>query len=968
MVQNPQWPVLDYAISWPNGPQQSCQQGAWCSIKERTEGQFSFTRGKQYELDQVQPAIGNLALRNDDGAFDSDNTAGPYWPNIKPYRLFRARAQWPPTQNLLTQNQATAGEATALPYPVEQPIPSGPVPASAFVTSTWPLTVASSGSAFAGSHVFSVAVPGSQAATLPYVAVISGMSVVGGQPYSITFHARCTTTGANPVVRAAFVWLDASGNASFGTFSANVTLTGSPTAAWSAITVSTASAPANAAGLQMVLWENTTGPAPAHTVQFDGNQFENAAAPTTYTAPGTWYPLLTAYVERWPQDWSAAGNYGVVNLTITDLFANLAGRKLPAPFLVDLLALNPNFLYPLDEANGTRIFADATGKRGLAAVSPALSYAAAPGSPVASSDNVPQGPDQASALTGAFLGGPGPVVHATQPSAATLANGAVADGILIPPDPATGLIGPPQSGGFTRLIAARVTALPSTGDAAAWQFRNLISATLDDFDISVSSPTPASFMSATSIGAAASSGALYPLSNISPASSTVVTDSDWHLYGASLSSDGKTLSAWCDMSTTPVTSVTGSSARPTGCSVGQGGDSIGGLSSAAGFYFQWNGDLAFACELPFEMTGATWLALATCWRNAWGSSGEFAETSDSRYARILTWLNYTGPSRLSAGLCASYGPAVDVAGQLGLGVLQNVVETEAGQHFTGADGAVVFQSRADRYNRTPAVIFGENDAAGEIPYITAGTDKDPTRVGNDAEVTAQYGSALYRQQDAASQADYGDITIARTVNSIDPIELTAAAQNLIYQYRQPLTRLRVINFDPAATGATVPAIWPALLGLELGVCAQWNRRPSGAPAKQINGFVEQIVWRITDDVRATASVQLSNNQLKNGFAKWGSFRWAPDPGAATLNTALSTTSGTTVVIATATGKTFTTASGSYPLDIVVDSEQVTLAGPPGGSTSPQTFTGCTRHVNGTAPATHSAGAVVSLVDAARYAY
>jgi hypothetical protein len=87
----------------------------------------------------------------------------------------------------------------------------------------------------------------------------------------------------------------------------------------------------------------------------------------------------------------------------------------------------------------------------------------------------------------------------------------------------------------------------------------------------------------------------------------------------------------------------------------------------------------------------------------------------------------------------------------------------------------------------------------------------------------------------------------------------------------------------------------------------------------------------------------------------------------TLNTTI-TNSGTTVVIATAAGQpTFTTVSARYPLKITIGQERITLNSAPGGASSPQTFTGVTRGVDGTPAAAQTAGAVVNLAPAATLA-
>ena len=76
---------------------------------------------------------------------------------------------------------------------------------------------------------------------------------------------------------------------------------------------------------------------------------------------------------------------------------------------------------------------------------------------------------------------------------------------------------------------------------------------------------------------------------------------------------------------------------------------------------------------------------------------------------------------------------------------------------------------------------------------------------------------------------------------------------------------------------------------------------------------------------------------------------------------------TTIVVTTAGAHTFTTAAGSYPLDIDFNGERITLNSAPGGAASPQTFTGVTRGVAPSVARAHTAGEPVDVYLAARLA-
>jgi hypothetical protein len=78
-----------------------------------------------------------------------------------------------------------------------------------------------------------------------------------------------------------------------------------------------------------------------------------------------------------------------------------------------------------------------------------------------------------------------------------------------------------------------------------------------------------------------------------------------------------------------------------------------------------------------------------------------------------------------------------------------------------------------------------------------------------------------------------------------------------------------------------------------------------------------------------------------------------------LNAAI-TAVATTVVIKTPTAPGFTLVAGAYPMDVSVGAEIITLNSVPGGSTSPQTFTGVTRGAKGSTAAAQVINATVQV--------
>lgn len=852
MALNPNWPVIDYAMCWSAGRVASPVQDLWCSVAERTEGSVSITRGKQYELDQVQPSQLTATLRNDDGAFDPANMSSPFAGFVVPYRLFRARAQWSPTVNLLTADQATNGGASG-------------VPSSLTYTPKWVtagLYYQGNGSPTATPTYLNDPPAGAALGTL---LTMTGFSVAPGVTYSLSCKATELGTFGAPHVRLDIQWYGPSGSLLSTSSGAVVNLNG-PTVFTASVT---ATAPANAAGARVLLTLVTAPTGTNSWIQTYQYQLEKAAAPTAYVQPGTWYNFFTGYVERWPQAWSSGGNYGTTALTVVDLYAWFSSLPLQDPFVADLLALGPNFLYQLNEADGTTAFADVTGKRGNALVTQtALSNSLSAGVSIESGDNSPRGQVNAGdTLTGAFLGGQGPVLQTALPLGPVGQPLTGGGALLIPPDPATGLVGTPQSTGWTRLIAVRATGLPPASRLASpWTLQ--IDSNGQGMQIYMSNVDMQMAAGAQGPNPAIFDFEHYPMPEIANPTTLVMEDTDWHLLGIGLPASGLNLTLFNDDNEQAFSRA--STINPVQGNPDQGAaDCIGAISFGNLVSQNWIGNLAFACEIPYLLTYPQWQALNRSWRNAWGTTSRTSETSDQRYARILAWAGYTGPTRIDSGDSVAYGPATDIQGGLNatvvLAALQAVVDTEGGEHFVAVDGVPVFQARSDRYNQSPVVTFGEHVGSGEIPYLNAATDFDPTRLGNSVQVTAQYGNAVYVAADAASESMFGQIGISRTVNSMDPSELEDAAEYLLYQNKQPLQRLEALPVDVGAN----PSAWPSLLGLELGTCVLANRRPSNAPAISIPGYLEQIQWTLNENNSASWVGQISNSALHN-FAEFDS--------------------------------------------------------------------------------------------------
>jgi len=813
----PSWPVLLSEWSAAYNANGGAMPTTWVDVTNRSLTSDSVKRGRQYELDQVQAGELSATLRNDDAALDPTNTAGPFAGKIAPYQPYRLRVQYPPTPNLLTYLQATGGEGYG----------AGLIPSSFGVHSATDSTggqIVIPGDAWDGLNVFQFSVAsnvgaGSRIGTLD-------ASVSPGATYTLQLRARCATAGATAIVKPviAFYGSTAGAGPSHFKYGSVVNLTGT---GWTYITV-TVTAPASCYGLTAGL--STGGAAGvAYSLQMDGIQLERGSTASPWQAPGTWYPLFSGFVERWPSAWKEAGGYGTVQPTATDALALLSQVNLSDSLTEEINAHNPRFLFKLNDPQDSASAADATGNF--------------PSAPVENSKYGTGSLTFGTQITSATAGG---AFTGSSDTVMTLANpwaglNAISPASFISLD-RVGIVGPANpSGTWSRMFAFRCTTQPSAG-SVIWSA----------FGKGGGYGNPVMNWSIVPVGSGHQikltiSGPTTTHTDFFPAGQSEIADSNWHLVIASYSHANATLMISLDGVTTTWANFN-TALEPVGLvcdNLGTWADKTTGY----GAVFNYAGDLAFACEWPTALTSDDMGNLYSAWRSACAG-----ESAGARYSRILRYAGYAGAANVATGLTTNMGPATDIDGSDALTALQNVVTTENGEHFVGADGTLTFRGRDARYNAlTPVYTFGENGAGGEIPYEDLQLDFDSTHLANDATITQNGTSQTFYAKDATSIANFFDRTFTRTVNAEDPNECQDAANYLVSRYRNPLTRVASLTLNPAAN----PAIWPACLSLELGMRIRVMRRPFNCPPITLDVFIEQISWDIDDKGGVSLVIQCS---------------------------------------------------------------------------------------------------------------
>jgi hypothetical protein len=87
-------PDLGVMIAFASAPLDSAQ--TYTGVSDYSRGQAS-KRGRQFELERTEAGEMEFLLSNRDGRFNPENTASPYFPDLKPTRRVRWAMRWPTT-------------------------------------------------------------------------------------------------------------------------------------------------------------------------------------------------------------------------------------------------------------------------------------------------------------------------------------------------------------------------------------------------------------------------------------------------------------------------------------------------------------------------------------------------------------------------------------------------------------------------------------------------------------------------------------------------------------------------------------------------------------------------------------------------------------------------------------------------------------------------------------------------------
>jgi hypothetical protein len=217
------------------------------------------------------------------------------------------------------------------------------------------------------------------------------------------------------------------------------------------------------------------------------------------------------------------------------------------------------------------------------------------------------------------------------------------------------------------------------------------------------------------------------------------------------------------------------------------------------------------------------------------------DNTTTRLARILKWAGQGGlagdtygsdsPPYFNTGWLSNLS---DTKGSAPLDLMRQAALNVWGRFFISKDGLPTFQSKDHGQTLVnPAYVFGSNTSGGEFPYTGSPSfEYDVVHVYNDVQVsvpsyslphpdstTTQKG-AVYRWLNDTSIAKYFTRVLQTSTELLQGEEAQRLSQFIASRYGEPDYRIGDIVLDPMG----FPALWPVVLGLELGDVVQVNHR------------------------------------------------------------------------------------------------------------------------------------------------
>lgn len=567
----------------------------------------------------------------------------------------------------------------------------------------------------------------------------------------------------------------------------------------------------------------TIGTAIADTVRIDAIQHEIGASANTFATTGpVIFPIMNNYAERFPREYEAAGFVGKTTTPAVDGFAALNSIDISTDYVTAVLESQPRYYWSLSGGAGTLQALESSGNNGpfltrfdskygpgdAPAFGTALSIPGDAGATGVLFTSIPASLAASILSAGRAVGVPGIVFPASYPTTWSVS---ISAWITIADDAgsSTELIFFPAGSQSPYTVAPISINMIPFGDG------------FPDLTVQVQGAT-----------GGGSASAVTPLN-------TIEVGQTYHIVGTvtQISGGNTTLSIYVNgalVDTTVVTTASLGGLFVTSATyVNVGGGSTGGQN--------FEGVIAHCALWERALSATEVTALWTA-----GGLGNAGETTGQRTARHFLSGRYAGETRISTGLTTMQAPSWAGSIDLLSDAQQNAL-AEAGTLWVAPDGAVVQESREDRWLRlTSVATFGEDIAGGEIPYIgTILFDNDPTFVYANVQITRNGGSV-------ARGGTTAEISVARrkffgrsyAIGADFETDILAQyyADYTFSTHKAPLLRVSAITVDLSA----MTSLYKKVMCLEIGQRVTVKRRAkagnSGAGLTMSGDyFIESVV-------------------------------------------------------------------------------------------------------------------------------
>jgi hypothetical protein len=351
-----------------------------------------------------------------------------------------------------------------------------------------------------------------------------------------------------------------------------------------------------------------------------------------------------------------------------------------------------------------------------------------------------------------------------------------------------------------------------------------------------------------------------------------------------------------------------------------------------------------------QLPDGTWTGALNAW---------IGEPAANRFSRLCTEEGIACRIQGNADTSVAMGPQTPEAITT---LLQECADADRGQITEPRQVlGLGYRTRGSMCNQSPTVI-----PYSMLMYPLYPTEDDAI-IQNDVTTTQNQDGSFSEQVQATGPLNIQDPAndpqgVGRYAVSV-PVNLAADAQLadeagwILHMGTVDENRYPALNVDLASTESGITSLFFDLLDLDIGDYVQVTGIPSQLPPDTIDVLVQgttENIW-IKKLALAWACIpQQPWNTLVWNDPVWG--RWTTD--GSTVHTSISSTATSMLVDTTnSASPLWTTAGGSFPFDILVAGERMTVTNITGTS-SPQTFT-VTRSVNGVVKS-QAAGAAVTL--------